>query len=82
MFPNLHKMRELMAVELPLYCDTYTEELRKMLDMKRNTLKLHLVTINGVIVASRNILIKVTPAMTYEGVGIVVTTMRFKSKLY
>jgi hypothetical protein len=70
--------RKLLLVELPGYTDSYTDQLKEALDLKQSTLKLHLVTIHGVIVATRNLLLQVTSDFKYEIAGIVIQTMRFK----
>ncbi len=78
-FQKLQEMKQdLLLVELPGYCDSYTDQLKEALNLKQNTLKLHLVTVHGVIVATKNILLRVTSDLKYEIAGIVVQTMRFK----
>ncbi len=70
--------RKFLLVELPGYSDSYTEQLKEALDLKQSKLKLHLVTVHGVIVATRNLLLQVTSDCKYEIAGIVIQTMRFK----
>jgi hypothetical protein len=72
-------MKELQLVEFPGYCDHYTEEIRKSLDINKGLLRLNYVTIHGVIVATRNLVVKINRNLEYEPVGVVIKTLRFRT---
>jgi hypothetical protein len=72
-------MKELQLIEFPGYCDHYTEEIKKALDLNKGLLRMNYVTIHGVIVATRNLVVKINRKAEYEPIGIVTRTIRFRT---
>jgi hypothetical protein len=71
--------QEFQMVEFPGYFDEYSQEIKEALDLNKGLLRLTHTTIHGVIVATRNLVVKVNQNLEYEIVGFVVKTIRFRT---
>jgi hypothetical protein len=72
-------MKELQLIEFPGYFDIYSEQIREALDLDKGLLRLYHATVHGIVVATRNLIVRITSNGQYEILGIVVKTTRFRT---